>query len=128
MLLLEAFDALGKHRGIPRMRVHALAEQARAHAEQGRFESAERALRKMESVAVALDTPDFLPLREGCRLTMAMAQACVALLKKDATGAMEWLETADRLARRSIAAAIRNACVRCGVSPPRCKVNRAAPR
>ncbi|MUV12925.1 LuxR C-terminal-related transcriptional regulator [Noviluteimonas gilva] len=98
LLLLEAFDALGKRRDIPRMRVHALAEQARAHAEQGRFESAERALRKMEAVAVALDTPDFLPLREGCRLTMAIAQASVALLKKDAAGAMQWLETADRLA------------------------------
>jgi len=98
LLVLAEFDALGKRRDMPRLRVLALADIARAHAERGRFESASRALADMDALLPLFDDPKFEPLREGARLAAAIAHASVELLRRRVQDAVPWLEVADRLA------------------------------
>jgi LuxR family maltose regulon positive regulatory protein len=57
LTLLSSLESVGQRRGLPRLRLHSLAEQVRLHAVQGRREAVARLLRKRLVVVARLAGP-----------------------------------------------------------------------
>ncbi|MDM0023666.1 LuxR C-terminal-related transcriptional regulator [Variovorax sp. J31P216] len=97
--LLEALDAVGAARRLPRLRIASLTEQVRLHA--GRYRS--QSCRELCERIDALWRDDGLPQgplwRQGVALLREVAQGYAAIAAKDWRYALEPLARADELAR-----------------------------
>jgi LuxR family maltose regulon positive regulatory protein len=90
---------LAEQRGLPRLRVAALAEQVRIHALQGHIETTEHLLESLAEMAPVFDAAPMRWAQPQYRLAVALARAQAALARHDAGEADVQLTVADELSR-----------------------------
>lgn len=95
---LDGLDALAKHRQLPRLQMHGLAERIRIHATGGRIETAGRLVAELERLAPAFQHETLQIFVPQYLLTGAIAKAYVALARQQPGEAERQLQSADALA------------------------------
>lgn len=94
---LAGLDALAERRQLPRLRMHALAEQIRIHAQSDHRETVERLIRELDQLVEVFRQEAFSPFLPQYRLVCAIAKAHAALAIGDLERAEQQLCDADAL-------------------------------
>jgi LuxR family transcriptional regulator, maltose regulon positive regulatory protein len=98
--VLDDLCSLAERRQLPRLRVHALAEQVRIHALRGRTETIAQRVEDLDAMRPVFQAPPLRWFQPQFRLAVAIAKAYAALAHYDFDGAEAQLGQADALARQ----------------------------
>ncbi len=96
--LLDSLAALAERRRLPRLTLHALAEQIRIYALRSCSETVDRLMRQLDELAGAFECPEFLPYLPQYLLAAAIAKTYAALARHDVDAAERHLHEADAFA------------------------------
>ncbi|MGR4869304.1 LuxR C-terminal-related transcriptional regulator [Variovorax sp. LARHSF232] len=97
--LLSALDAVGAARGLPRLRIASLSEQARMHAARYRAASCRELCERIDTLLQDDALPQGRLWRRGVQLLRDVARGYAAIAAKDWRGALAPLALADETAR-----------------------------
>jgi LuxR family transcriptional regulator, maltose regulon positive regulatory protein len=92
--VLQSMHEFGVARGIPRLRVASLAEQARIHVAAARVETATEIVAAMAALRPTFERPEYRPFLRMFDRRLAIADASVRLVRQDAEGAEAVLASA----------------------------------
>ena len=98
--VLDGLCALAERRRLPRLRVHALAEQVRIHALRGRSETIALLMDSLDALGPTFREPPMRWFQPQYRLAVAIAKAYADLARRDVDAADAQLGVADALARQ----------------------------
>lgn len=99
--LLEGLDAVGEHRGLPRLRVVSLAEQVMLHSRRHRAETCRGLVARIEALVAAAEASHGPLWRAGTEVYRDVAQGYAALAARDWKAARAPFERANAAARAS---------------------------
>ncbi|MFC2969029.1 helix-turn-helix transcriptional regulator [Acidimangrovimonas pyrenivorans] len=97
--LLGALDAIGTHRGLPRMTIVSLCEQIRMHAQANRVHTCQDLLNRLENKLEGEDIPQGPLWQRSIAVQVELARGLAAIAASDWRAARQPLERANTIAR-----------------------------
>jgi LuxR family maltose regulon positive regulatory protein len=97
---LDGLDSLARHRQLPRLQMHGLAERIRIHTTGGRVETAGKLVADLDRLAPAFQHETLLVFAPQYLLTSAIAKAYMALARRELDETERQLRSADALAEQ----------------------------